>query len=225
MKIYCSVYGDKLISGYTYERITPSQIELDIENEDDVRKYIYDEEIKSIRKMKGDEEKEHLGNDSKIKQEEILNRMMLASARASFLNEISDEKAKDIPLCFDSWDSFPDGYQFAEGQRLEYKSGLWKCKKAHNKQSNWYPGADPTLFEQLDKDEHKGTIDDPIPVPTSVSTSGFTYTYGKYYIESSIVYLFKRGGLSNEQAEAMYGQTETLYFPPSAVVGTYTVKV
>lgn len=158
-------------------------------------------------------------------QEAALDQMILLSMRTSFLNELPDEQAKEIPLCFDSWDSFSDGYEFKEGQRVEHKGGLWKCKKGHKKQASWYPGADPTLFEQLDKDEHAGTLEDPIPVPDSVTTSGFTYVYGKHYIESAVVYLFKRGGIPDEQAESMYGQKETLYFPPSAVVGTYTVRI
>lgn len=158
-------------------------------------------------------------------QEAALDQMILLSMRTSFLNELPDEQAKEIPLCFDSWDSFSDGYEFKEGQRVEHKGGLWKCKKGHKKQASWYPGADPTLFEQLDKDEHAGTLEDPIPVPDSVTTSGFTYVYGKHYIESAVVYLFKRGGIPDEQAESMYGQKETLYFPPSSVVGTYTVRI
>lgn len=158
-------------------------------------------------------------------QEERLDQMMLASMRVSFLNELLDEQAKDIPLCFDSWESFSEGTELAEGKRLEYKGGLWKVKKTHNKQSNWYPGADPTLFEQLDKDEHAGTLEDPIPVPDSATISGFTYIYGKYYLEAAQKYLFKRGGIPDEQAEAMYGQSETLYFPPSALVGSYSVIV
>lgn len=160
----------------------------------------------------------------KDKQEEQLNQMMMASARVAFLNELPDDEAKDIPLCFDSWETFADGYEFIEGKRVEYKGGLWKCKKAHNKQASWYPGADPTLWEQLDKDEHAGTKEDPIPVPDSVTTSGFTYIYGKYYLENGVTYLCKRGGIPDEQAEAMYGQSETLYFAPSALVGTYFVK-
>lgn len=160
-------------------------------------------------------------NVEKPKQEEQLNQMMMASARVAFLNELPDEEAKDIPLCFDSWSTFAEGYSFTEGQRVEHEGGLWKCKKAHNKQASWYPGAEPTLWEQLDKENHDGTELDPIPVPDSVTTSGFTYIYGKYYLENGLTYLCKRGGIPDEQAEAMYGQSETLYFAPSALVGTY----
>lgn len=153
-------------------------------------------------------------------QEEHLNQMMLASMRVSFLNNLPDEQAKDIPYCYTPWGDYADGYEFTENkERVEYKGGLWKCKKTHKKQASWYPGADPTLFEQLDKYQHAGTQEDPIPVPDSVTTSGFTYEYGKYYSEAGKTYLCKRGGI--EEPESMYGQKETLYFSPSALIGTY----
>lgn len=165
-------------------------------------------------------------NEEKSKQEEQLNQMMLASMRNSFLVELPDEQAKDIPYCYTPWSDYADGYEFTENkERVEYNGGLWKCKKTHKKQASWYPGADPTLWEQLDKENHEGTLEDPIPVPESVRTSGFTYIYGKYYSEADQKYLFKRGGIPDEQAEAMYGQSETLYFPPSALVGSYTEVV
>lgn len=64
-----------------------------------------------------------------------------------------------------------------------------------------------------------GTLEDPIPVPDSVTTSGFTYVYGKYYIEGETIYLCKRAGVENP--EEMYGQEETLYYGPAAMVGQY----
>ena len=62
---------------------------------------------------------------------------------------------------------------------------------------------DPTLFEQLDKDDHEGTLEDPIPVPESVTTSGFTYIYGKYYSWQDKLYLCKRGGVSKSRKKCM----------------------
>lgn len=79
-------------------------------------------------------------------------------------------------------------------------------------------GGGPTLWEQIVED-HEGTLEDPIPVPDSVTTSGFTYVYGKYYIEGENIYLCKRGGVENP--EEMYGQEETLYYGPAAMVGQY----
>lgn len=154
----------------------------------------------------------------KEEQELKLNNMMLMAQRSSFLNEMLDEQAIEVPLMFTSWNDYADGFEFTENKdRVEYNGGLWKCKKTHKKQASWYPGADPTLFVQLDKDEHKGTQEDPIPVPSSVTTSGFEYTVGKYYLEGEDIYLCKRQGMED-------GETIQLYFAPSSLIGQYFEK-
>lgn len=237
MKLYTEYEKEtgKILSVSNFERDDTTLIEFDDYNylDDFGGNGVYDYKIVDEIPMHIEEDEQRelypfllpTDNTEKTKQEATLNQMMMASACMAFLNELPDEDAINIPLCFDSWDSFLDGYEFKEGKRVEYKGGLWKCKKAHEKQSSWYPGAEPTLWEQLDKDEHAGTQEDPIPVPDSVTTSGFTYIYGKYYSEADQKYLFKRGGIPDEQAEAMYGQSETLFFPPSALVGSYSVIV
>lgn len=220
MKWYLSTKGESIIGAYA-EKLLEDLIEYESEDNFDRTYHKYSDG--NVVKISNEERKVLYPEEVSIEQEEQLNQMMLASMRVSFLNELPDEQAKDIPYCYKPWNDYADGYEFTENkERVEYNGGLWKCKKTHKKQSSWYPGADPTLFEQLDKDEHAGTFEDPIPVPDSVSTSGFTYIYGKYYSEANQKYLFKRGGIPDEQAEAMYGQSETLYFPPSALVGSYT---
>lgn len=134
-----------------------------------------------------------------------------------------DEDALLYRSLFDNWGDIPDGKEIKEGKRLNYNGGLWKCAKTHNKQFDWYPGAEGTLFEQLDAEEHAGTQEDPIPVPDSVTTSGFTYVYGKYYQEGSDIYLCQRGSV--EDPESMYGQEVKLNYAPSALIGHYFVKV
>lgn len=73
----------------------------------------------------------------------------------------------------------------------------------------------------MDTGEHAGTLEDPIPVPDTVTIAGMEYVYGKYYQEGDTVYLCKRGGV--EDPESMYGQKEKLYFSPSAMIGQYFV--
>ena len=188
-------------------------------------KSLYDE--KGIPNYRGDfvewtekekKEKYPTTDDEKAIQEEKLNNMMLMSMRASFLNEMPNEQAVEIPLMFTSWNDYADGYTFKVDERVEYNGGLWKVKKEHKKQADWYPGADPTLFIQLDKEQHDGTLEDPIPVPSSVTTSGFEYTVGKYYLEGEDIYLCKRQGMSN-------GENIQLYFTPSSLVGQYFEKI
>lgn len=147
-------------------------------------------------------------------QESQLRTMMERTQRMSFLVELPDEEAVKIPLCYDSWNQFENGYTFKVDTRLEYNGNLWKVKKEHKKQQDWYPGADPTLFIQLDKDEHEGTLEDPIPVPDSVTTSGFEYVKGKYYLEDGLKYKMIREGMEE-------GETITLYYPPSQLLTSY----
>ena len=137
---------------------------------------------------------------------------------------MGDEDALEHRSLFENYEDIEEGAEIVEGLRLNYKGGLWKCNKTHNKNStSWYPGAEATLFEQLDKDEHAGTEDDPIPVPESVTTSGFTYIYGKYYLEGEDIYLCKRGNVPNP--EEMYGEEIKLNYAPSNLIGQYFEKV
>lgn len=139
------------------------------------------------------------------------------------VDNMPDEDAIGHKSLFDNWEELKDGEWIPEGKRVNYDDKLWKCAKEHKKQSDWWPGKDPTPFEELDKDEHEGTIDDPIPVPDSVTTSGFTYIYGKYYSWNGATYLCKRGSVPNP--EEMYGQEVKLTYAPDALIGHYFVTV
>lgn len=140
------------------------------------------------------------------------------------LTYLTDQQALTVKSLHKRWDDDPDGYHYSmdnpAGQRRQFGDDLWKLQKDHDKQASWYPGADPTLWVQI-VEGHAGTLEDPIPVPDSVTTSGFEYVYGKYYTEGGTVYLCQRQGILNP--EEMYGQTEKLYFTPSALVGQYFI--
>lgn len=138
--------------------------------------------------------------------------------------ELPDAQALEVKALYKDWENDPVGYEYdtsnPEDRRRNYNGRLWNLNKDHAKSENWYPGADPTLWTEI-VEGHAGTMEDPIPVPDSVTTSGFEYIYGKYYSEGGVTYLCKRGGIPDEQAEALYGQPEKLYYPPSVMVGQY----
>ena len=142
------------------------------------------------------------------------------------LTYLTDQQALTVKKLHKHWEDDPDGYHYSmdnpEDQRRQHSDGLWKLQKDHDKQASWYPGADPTLWVQI-VEGHTGTLEDPIPVPGSVMTSGFEYVYGKYYSEGGTVYLCQRQGVQNP--EEMYGQTVKLYFAPSALIGQYFTAV
>lgn len=138
------------------------------------------------------------------------------------LTYLTDEQALTVKDLYTDWEADPIGYEYSVENPLDlrrnYNSGLWRLKKNHAKQADWYPGADPTLWEQI-VEGHEGTLEDPIPVPDSVTTSGFTYIYGKYYSENGQIYLCERSGVPNP--EGMYGQEVTLFFLPSSLINQY----
>ena len=156
-------------------------------------------------------------------QEKKLKEKIANEQKEKMLKEMPREEAVDFKFLYKEWESFPDGYEFIVGDRMMYKGRLFEVAKGRKKQSDWWPGKDPTLFEELDKDEHEGTLEDPIPVPESVTTSGFTYIYGKYYSWQDVIYLCKRGGIANP--EELYGQEVKLNYAPDALIGQYFVSI
>ena len=130
---------------------------------------------------------------------------------------LNDEQALSVKDLYSQWDEDPIGYSYnienPRDARRQYNRKLWKLAKSHNKQSDWFPGADPTLWTEI-VEGYAGTIEDPIPVPDSVNTSGFEYVYGKYYLDGENIYLAKREGKEE-------GEIEKLFYRPSELVGHY----
>ena len=130
---------------------------------------------------------------------------------------LTDEQALTVKALYKDWEKDPEGYPYKmsnpDDKRRNHNGKLWNLNKDHNKQADRYPGKDPTLWTEI-VEGHAGTQEDPIPVPDSVTTSGFEYEYGKYYSEGDTVYLMDRQGMDE-------GDKVTLYFPPSALIGQY----
>ena len=148
---------------------------------------------------------------------------VLAPAVDQAISYLTDEQALTVKGLYSEYD--PHGVQYKTGDRKTYKGILYKCLQDHVPQPGWEPGVAPSLWVALESGSEAGTLEDPIPVPDTVTTSGMEYEYGKYYKEGESVYLCKRGGIPDEQAEAMYGQKQILYFAPSALIGHYFVEV
>lgn len=145
-----------------------------------------------------------------------------ADAAMSAAAMLTDEQAITVK---ELYNNYAYGVDYKAGDRATYNGYLYKALQDHTSQEGWEPGAAPSLWVALEvvpeegEESPAGTLDDPIPVPDTVTTSGMEYEYGKYYIENGVTYLCKRGGV--EDPESMYGQKETLYFAPSALIGQY----
>lgn len=119
------------------------------------------------------------------------------------------------------YDDFEDvvGQTVEQGFKFRYGGKVWKTVQPKTTIQEIYPPGRGTesLYTVIDE-EHGGTASDPIPAAVNME-----YEYGKYYSENGKIYLCKRGGLTDEQAQAMYGQKITLQFLPSQLIGQYFV--
>lgn len=118
--------------------------------------------------------------DEKAEQEASLQSMMAASARASFLADLPDEKAVMFTLCYDSWKT---DTAYKVGDRVKWDGKLWKCRQAHTSQENWKPCIETASLWEVINVENAGTLDDPIPYDQTM-----TVYNGKYYLEEGIIY-------------------------------------
>lgn len=162
--------------------------------------------------------------NGKIKVEfglrELTEAEMKAPAVETAITYLSDEQALTVKALYPA---YAYGVLYKQGDRAVYNGILYKSLQDHTSQPGWEPGVAPSLWVALESGSEAGTLEDPIPVPDTVTTSGMEYVYGKYYKEGDTVYLCQRGGVADP--ESMYGQTVTLSYPPSALIGHYFVAV
>ena len=153
-----------------------------------------------------DEDKKRLYSKTPVisekeEQENILQEMMLASTRTTFLINLSDNEAIKIPLCYDEWEADHD---YKVGDRVKDDGKLWKCKQEHTSQENWRPSINTASLWEVVQEQHEGTLDDPIPYDVSMEVFK-----DKYYIENDVVYKCIRNSL------------QPLYSSCSSLVGNY----
>ena len=126
--------------------------------------------------------------------------------------ELTDEQAITVKAIYPEYD--PNGVLYPSYYKVQHNGDLYKCLQEHTSQPGWEPGVAPSLWVLVETGEQAGTLEDPIPVPDTVTTAGMEYEKGKYYSEAGTVYLMDRQGMEN-------GEKVTLYFPPSTLVGQY----
>ena len=129
---------------------------------------------------------------------------------------LTDAQAITVKAIYPAWS--PDGVQYPVDYKVVHNDVLYKCLQEHTSQASWAPGVAPrvapSLWTAVQTGEHAGTLEDPIPVPDTVTTAGFEYEKGKYYSEGGTVYLMDRQGMDA-------GDKIMLYFAPSALIGQY----
>ena len=120
-------------------------------------------------------------------------------------NIIAEEMALKYVALYPNWKI---GKELSVGERIEYEGKLYKVVQAHTTQESWKPNLTPSLFEPIDV-VNEGTLANPI-----IAAVGMCYLKDRYYLDESDgnTYLCTRDDTGNGT---------TLYFLPSALVGSY----
>ena len=131
-----------------------------------------------------------------------------------------DQAAARAPEFYPAFEDVVGTYQ-KKGARVRYtvnnKPALYKLTCEDQTEAgtlileSWNPVDAASIWTAIDI-EHEGTLQEPIPVPSEVSS--FEYAWGKYYIEGETIYLCNREG-------GQEGDTYTLNFKPSELIGHY----
>ena len=174
---YLDIKGEKIVGAYS-EKLNESMIQMDLPDTFDRTRNIYkDGEIVAIVE---NTRRTIYNEEVFFEEEKLLQTMMTASARNSFLVELPDTDAAKIALCYDVWKTHT---AYKVGDRLECDGKLWKCRQAHTSQENWKPSIETASLWEVINVENAGTLDDPIPYDQTM-----TVYNGKYYLEEGIIY-------------------------------------
>jgi len=174
---YLDIKGEKIVGAYS-EKLNESMIQMDLSDTFDRTRNIYkDGEIVPIDE---NTRRTIYNEEVTFEEENALQAMMAASARASFLAKLQDTEASKLTLCYDPWVT---DKAYKVGDRVESDGKLWKCRQAHTSQANWKPSINTASLWEVINVENAGTLDDPIPYDQTM-----TVYNGKYYLEEGIIY-------------------------------------
>lgn len=208
MKIYINVdENNKIISCDTNK--TDGLIEVDIDEDlfysmKILNCYYKNNEV-VLDENDYNNQQESTAKYSKIQEARIkLNDIIIRNV----LNTIDDTDAYEVRCLYDPWEPDTD---YEVGDRRLNGDILYKCKQNHTSQLIYPPNLIPAIWDIITKG-HKGTIDDPIPIPEPFSS--MEYIKGKYYIENGVIYLMNRPGMED-------GESISLTYKPSQLIGHY----
>lgn len=125
------------------------------------------------------------------------------------LKYATDDEAYIMRYLYDPWKA---DTAYEVGDRRLHNDILYKCKQKHTSQAQHTPDLIPAIWDIVNPDSSKGTIDNPIEIPSNFSS--MVYVKGKYYIEDGKIYLMNREGMKD-------GEEISLSHKPSQLVGHY----
>lgn len=123
--------------------------------------------------------------------------------------KLTDEEALGAIELFPKW----DGRAYQKGDRVTEGAVLYRAKQDITANPTWLPSLTPALWEPVALPTETGTLGNPI-----TAVVGMSYVIGLYYVENGKLYLCKRDGMKA-------GESVTLYYLPSQLVGQYFEEV
>jgi hypothetical protein len=96
---------------------------------------------------------------------------------------LGDEDALTIKTLYPEWET---GVEYTARKKVMRNGTLYRCLQAHTSQTSWAPELASSLWTAIDE-EHKGTINDPIPYNGNMALEN-----GKYYSQDGITYYCNR---------------------------------
>lgn len=153
--------------------------------------------------------------ENKIAKEKAVEegtKVMNSLSNEYVLRSASDADAYKMRYLYESWKKDTD---YEAGDRRLYGDNLYKCKQKHTSQAQYPPDLVPALWDIVGED-NRGTLTNPIIIPDNFSS--MEYVKGKYYKEGDVLYLMNREGMND-------GETVSLTYKPSALVGQYFTRV
>lgn len=128
-----------------------------------------------------------LTSENKKKDKTDVNRQILKLLRGQVNTmALTDQVALSVKLVYPIWGSedLPMGTPVKANDKFQYPKGtLYKVYSPHNLQADWIPGkGTESLYVRIDE-EHKGTLEDPIPYDGNMILEN-----GKYYSQDGKTY-------------------------------------
>lgn len=180
--------------------------------ENGIYKDMTKEEIEELKKQ--EQEYQEQEKDRQLTQDEVINLMLKQNIQT--LN-VDDNTALRMVGFYPIWQELCNTSYLAKvkGFKFSYKDKLYKTvQDDFTFQSQWVPGqGTSSIFTQI-VETQAGTLEDPIIVPSDVTTNAFTYIIGKYYKWDNKVYKCERQGEA-EDTEHSFN------YSPDMLVGNY----